>query len=374
MKKIVFLHPAHWEQAMGGAELQISYLVKYFAKNDYEVHFIFEDKKKLIKNNDKVILHPLKKVEKFIGLRWFIDSNVVGQRWFLYSNKIKKKLSNIEPDIIYTRFYSSWSGIAAKYASEYKIKHIWAIAHDNDLRGRLNLKTLLKPFDIIESIAVRNAFKYASNIIVQNSFQKKDLLGKHKRNSIKVLQMGEGVDIYEIKKSKKFINIVWIANLKPIKRPDIFLKLVNELSVLSNCNFFMVGRPSQKYQMNIDEISKKIANFKFLGELSIEKVNHLLCQSHILINTSDAEGFSNTFIQAWMRKVIVLTMNSNPDEIITNENIGFVCPTLDLLREKTELLSKNNELRESLSNKAMKYARENHSVENNILKILKIIS
>ena len=39
MKKLVILHPAHWEQSMGGAELQISYIVNHALKNNYEIWF-----------------------------------------------------------------------------------------------------------------------------------------------------------------------------------------------------------------------------------------------------------------------------------------------------------------------------------------------
>ena len=70
IKKVVILHPAHWEQAMGGAELQISFLATELKKQGFEVHFIFENKGKQIENKLDINLHPLKKIKikKWLGL------------------------------------------------------------------------------------------------------------------------------------------------------------------------------------------------------------------------------------------------------------------------------------------------------------------
>ncbi len=44
MKKVVFLHPAYFEQSMGGAEYQISLLIEFLLNqsSEVEIHHIFE--------------------------------------------------------------------------------------------------------------------------------------------------------------------------------------------------------------------------------------------------------------------------------------------------------------------------------------------
>jgi GDP-D-mannose dehydratase len=99
MKKVLLLHPAHWEQAMGGAEHQIHLLANHLLKMQYEVHFIYEDKKNIeIKNHEGLILHPIRRLK--IRKRF-------GQRWFLYYFRVMKTLKEVKPDVIYTRFHSS---------------------------------------------------------------------------------------------------------------------------------------------------------------------------------------------------------------------------------------------------------------------------
>lgn len=44
MKKIAILYPAHYEQSSGGAEIQILYLINACKQQNWEIHYIFEDK------------------------------------------------------------------------------------------------------------------------------------------------------------------------------------------------------------------------------------------------------------------------------------------------------------------------------------------
>lgn len=363
-KKVVILHPAYWEQAMGGAELQISYLAKELKKRDYEVHFIYENKGVLIQNTLELQLHPLRKIniKKFFG-----------QRWFLYRNEILKKLSEIEPDVIYTRFYSSWSGIAAGFAQRNNCKHIWSVASDSDLCRPGQKVSILKPFDLIENKYMREVFSKTTYILTQNDYQQNTLQSLYNRKSIKINQLTESVDEKSIIKNNDTIKILWIANFKPLKRPKLFVDLVNRYCNVLGIEFIMIGRNHEKYTTLLNNCSRKCENFQYLGEISSEEVNKELLKSHILVNTSEYEGFSNTFVQAWMRKVIVLSMNSNPDEIITNEEIGFICPSIDDLEEKINLLLYDEKLRCSMSEKAYHYAVENHSLQKNIGTIISLI-
>ncbi|MDG4714775.1 glycosyltransferase family 4 protein [Winogradskyella marincola] len=364
-KRVVVMHPAYWEQAMGGAELQIYYLIKHLKTAGYEVHYVFEDKKIPYKNILNVQLHPLHAIK---------IKKTFGQRWFLYKAQLEKKLNEIKPDAIYTRLYSSWGGFAADYSLSNDCKYICAVASDNDLKVIKNVNLLLKPFNIVERYYANRSYKKATFVLVQNNFQAQRLKGKYNREGVKVNQSTEFVNEEDIRKERSPINVLWIANFKKLKRPELFIQLVERLRSFSNINFKMIGRGTDDYKVLLNKSCLRFENFEYLGEMSNKEVNKLLLKSHILVNTSDFEGFSNTFVQAWMRKVVVLSMNSNPDHILTTKKIGYVCPTVDLLAEKIEILLQNSELRKAMGQKAYNYAVSEHDVEKNINKVIRLMS
>ena len=162
-KKILILHCAHWDQLLGGAELQLSYLTDYLINEGHEVHFLFP------KRNDKIVksncfLHELKKPPKFLFK--------LGKVWFLYSKKIKQKIEEINPEIVITRTFTSWSGIVSKIARNKKIRHLHFIASDNDLKkDSPPFISLFRPLNFIEFKNAKKTYNDHTQFIVQNHEQ-----------------------------------------------------------------------------------------------------------------------------------------------------------------------------------------------------------
>ena len=74
-------------------------------------------------------------------------------------------------------------------------------------------------------------------------------------------------------------------------------------------------------------------------------INDYLCnKTKLLINVSVSEGISNTFIQAWMRGVPVVSLNSNPDHWFDKYEIGKCCDgdLLKLEQYTREILQSDN--------------------------------
>lgn len=366
MKKILFLHPAHYEQSMGGAEYQIFLLIDFLSKqqSNLKIYFIYEDNGLKISNNLGVKLLPLKKLKL---------NKRLGDRWFLHRKGIQKYLNEIRPDIIYTRFYSSWSGIAADYSQKNNCIHFWALASDKDVT-RLKEKVLFtKPLNRIENKWVRYAYKYANHIITQNNFQQEMLKTEYGREGVLIRQSAEEcVSNFNLKSTEK-IRVCWIANLKPLKQPELFIQLANEFKEDNGIEFIMIGRSEKQYHSLLDDAKKTIPNFSYFGELSNDNVNNQLLSCHILVNTSEYEGFSNTFVQAWMRKVVVVSLNSNPDNLLSDNQIGFLASNFDNMCSVLRKLTTHPDLIISIGEAAYSRAMTNHSYEKNMKILIRLM-
>jgi glycosyltransferase involved in cell wall biosynthesis len=61
----------------------------------------------------------------------------------------------------------------------------------------------------------------------------------------------------------------------------------------------------------------------FHGRLPYWDANDLYGRARVLVNTSDVEGFPNSYLQAWIRGVPVVT-RLDPDGVIEREGLGVV--------------------------------------------------
>jgi glycosyltransferase involved in cell wall biosynthesis len=159
--------------------------------------------------------------------------------------------------------------------------------------------------------------------------------------------------------------IVWISNLKPLKQPELFIDLAEHFQSNRNAQFIMIGRPaSGSWQKKLLEKINRLPNLEYIGELSINQVNTILSESHILVNTSEYEGFANTYIQAWMREVPVVALNSDPDDIIKTIEIGFHSKTFRRMVKDVKCLIENKHLRAEMGKRSKKFAINDFSISN----------
>lgn len=341
---------------MGGAEFQARHLLETMAALDkYDIYYLARH----IGVDHEPQNHQLIQIAKPCALGKY--------GYFLDALQLLRQLETLQPDLIYQRVGCAYTGVAAYYAKRKNCKLVWHVSSTNDVTpaGMRLVDTLLKPHHFIENQMLEYGIRNTNEFIVQTEEQRR-LLQKnyHKsataliRNFIEVPTSGE--------KRAKPVRVLWIGNLKPLKQPQVFVDLAKELARPGELEFVMVGAPFQKHSMQVDFESKvrAVDGLHYLGKLTQEMVSNELANAHLLVNTSVYEGFSNTFIQAWMHYVPVVSLNVNPDQLLSKNSLGIFSGSIHALKEDIRHLSSHPQMRNAMGQSARQFAVENFSMRN----------
>ena len=192
---------------------------------------------------------------------------------------------------------------------------------------------------------VQHGLKNADQIVVQNDDQRSQLEQNFGKLNTHLIPNFHPVPDAPVKPDPAPLKLIWIANLKDSKRPQAMVDVARRLAHLPEIEITMVGTPFPKLeeakQQAFEKSIGELANINYTGALPIERVNTLLETSHLLVNTSVKEGFSNTFIQAWLRCVPVLTLGVNPDNRLDGGPLGAAFNSIEELSAAIIERSKN---------------------------------
>lgn len=351
--RICFVAGSHWAATFGGAQYQIKCIIEELIKKQrYKIFYLARDVNPTYTPKDYEII-PIGKGRNANKFPLFLDAI-----------ELFRMLKQINPDIIYQRVFNAYTGIAAYYAKQYQKKMVWHIAHDDDVRISPPSWRNSRPSRLLDYAIGQYGIRNACAIIAQTEVQKHLLQTNHSRQPNAVIHNFQPEPQESLEK-EKHINIVWVGNFKPMKRPELFVRLAADLKGMDEVKLHMIGRPGNNrlYGPLISQISK-LQNLRYYGEQSLVEVNHILSKSHLFINTSIAEGFPNTFIQAWMRKVPVVSLGVDVDGILQTRQYGIYTTSYQEMLYEIIKLIRNRTKIEKMACNARKLALRHFSLAN----------
>lgn len=160
--------------------------------------------------------------------------------------------------------------------------------------------------------------------------------------------------------------VVWVASIKKVKNPELFLDLAKALEHL-DMDFYLIGKAQEDKYVNWGREAEKQPNFRFLGGQEMKMTNGYIKNARMFISTCDPEGFPMVYLQAWVFGRPVISMKYDPSGVIEKENLGY-CSQGDFQAfvKQVESLVTDNETYEKMSAFCRKYIDENHNVSRNV--------
>ncbi len=135
----------------------------------------------------------------------------------------------------------------------------------------------------------------------------------------------------------KEVDLLWIARCQPVKRPHLFLDLA---AALPAARCLMVAPPEdQALFASVRQRAEQLPNVELRASVPYAAVQQVYDRARMLINTSEAEGFANSFIQAGQGRTAIVSLCAEGDGLVERHGAGAVCGgDFGLLRETTRAL------------------------------------
>lgn len=290
---LCFLAPAAWPvisgdrsiKTVGGAEVQMGFLARAFAKAGYRVTMICMDYgQRDDVEIDGVRILKMHKPEGGIPVLRFVYPRFTS---------LWRALRRADADIYYQRAAGVHTGYVAAFARWYRRKFVFAVAHDTDLDPACPLFHYRR-----DKAIYKWGLSHADAVVVQNPVQKELYNSEHRRDALLVRSC------YALSQSATRDSagyVLWVSTMRRWKRPELFIELARQLP---QYRFRMVGGgDGDAYYTELRNQAATVPNMEFVGFVPHVEIEREFNGARVFVNTSEHEGFPNTFLQAWARGI-----------------------------------------------------------------------
>jgi len=329
---------------VGGSELKQVLIGRELAKRGFQISFITYDE-----NSEKEKADEITIIKSYSPSKNFSTLKNALTFW----KSVKRANANI--------YFQGMGhpGFIPLFCIIHGKKYVKWIGSDSDLL----FERFHTAHPILLKILMYIDIKFANRIIVQNLFQKELIEKKFKKKCVLIKNPVIIPDNIKIKNKKNKNNILWVGTIRPVKQPEIFLKIAQSLPKLK---FLMIGGESEREKKLFNDIKREvntISNLEFLGFVPHHKIEKYYEEASLFINTSQIEGFPNTFLEAWINSTPVISLNVDPDEIICNKKLGLHSKTFQQLILDIKTIMFNDDLRKEMGMNGKKYVEQNHDLK-----------
>ncbi|HXV64073.1 MAG TPA: glycosyltransferase family 4 protein [Vicinamibacteria bacterium] len=310
---------------MGGAELQQALIGEELAKRGYSVSFI-------------TMRHGREETERLGPFEVFTtygpDEGIPVLR-FVHPRltRLWRALVQSDADLYFVRGATFRLAPVVYFARRAGRKVVFSGADDPDFDPKSVKIQYLR-----DRLLYFWGLRRCDAITVQNRWQQRSLRENFGRDAPII---HNGFRRVEAPSSSPGHDVLWVAKILRRKRPQWLLELAKGIP---DASFVMIGGQSRAsatesaFYREVEARARPIPNLRFKGFLAFGEVEKEFDNARIFVNTSEHEGFPNTFLQAWSRGVPVISF-VNPDELLERHQLGLVVKSLDeLIRKVRDVL------------------------------------
>lgn len=349
---ICFIAPAAWPvlsgdrsiRSVGGAEVQICFLARAFASSGHRVTMICMD----YGQPDEIEIDGVHVLKMHAPDEGIPVVRFVHPRF----TSIWRAMRRADSDFYYQRAAGVQTGYVAAFARIHRRKFIFAAAHDADFDPTCPLIQYAR-----DKAIYRWGLRRAHSVLVQNPVQKQMYESFYQRKAQLVLSCYEPPS-GATTDPKGYV--LWVSTMRKWKRPEMFIELARRLPQF---RFRMVGGgDGDSYYSALQRQAAAVPNLEFVGFVPHADIENEFNGARLFVNTSEHEGFPNTFLQAWARGVPCVSFIET-GSIMGSRPVLRCVENLDQMERAVERLMVDKGAWEEAGHRSRACYIEQHSVE-----------
>ncbi|MEH3144374.1 MAG: glycosyltransferase family 4 protein [Methylobacterium frigidaeris] len=272
-----------------------------------------------------------------------------------------RALREAGPDVVYARLPSDFLVLVALAARlRPRTRFVYALAHDLHTRAWTaydHRRWFHAPLFALARLG-------AHRIAVQHPGQRSALAPSLRARAVPVPNIVGRIGAEPRDGGRARYDVVWVAKIRPEKRLDLLLDLARACPALT---FAVVGGYDPLLPPGLRDAlagrAAMLANVACLGEMRAPDVLDTLAASRVLVNTSDAEGFPNTMLEAWSLGVPVVSLSVDPGGVIAAEGLGLVSRDAEGLARDVGRMVRDAGLNRACGARGQDYVRCRHGAD-----------
>jgi len=314
MSNLAVLAPEYDRSGAAGEPVQQTLLAKALARRGYAVTMITAD----FGQPDGATWEEVKTYKAFDPRAGVPLLRFVHPRW----TGLWSALKRADADVYYLSCAGAIVGQVAMFCRMHGKRFIYRVASDADCAPDT---LLIKRWYWRDRRMYEYGLRRASGVLAQSERQQTLLMRNFGvRSSVAGLLVERARRI--LPRAERTIDALWVSNIRVVKRPDVLLDVA---AMLPDIAVHMAGGTVPGEGSCFDEIrarAQHCANVTFHGAVPYRDVSALYERARVFVNTSDIEGFPNTYLQAWASGTPVVAF-FDPDDLISREGLGIAVRT-----------------------------------------------
>jgi glycosyltransferase involved in cell wall biosynthesis len=330
---------------VGGAEVQQCTLAREFVRRGYPVSMICMDYGQTDPCEvDGITVHRAHAPDAGFPVVRFLHPRL---------SSLWAAMTRADADIYYQRAQGALTAFVAAFSRSRGKCSVYAAASDADFDPRAPFLRFAR-----DRLLYRWGLRRVSGIVVQSERQHQDLTRYYGRHAALV----RSCHAHAGKRARPGKAILWVGTIKRIKRPDLFIQLARHCP---EHQFRLVGGDASDERRLFHRILGEAAtlpNVELTGFVPLAEAEKQFDDGSVLVNTSEVEGFPNTFLQAWSRGMPTVSF-FDPVARWRNHGVGEVAATVDDMASRVRSLMGDDGRWERAGSACREYFIAHHTVD-----------